>query len=145
VVRSLVVAALIAAVVSCTESRGVSVDEVYSPLPPTSDVAAVYLVIHNPTVQPDTLLAIVAPSAQRAEVHRQVTQNGMMFQMERVETLPIPARDSVVLAPGGVHVMLFGLRRRPAVGDTIDLVFQFRRAREVAAHALVKSRSELGR
>lgn len=121
------------------------VEAAYSPLPPTVDVAAVYLVIRNPTQRPDTLIGVTAPGAQRAELHRQVTQDGMMFQMEPVDELPIPAQDSVALAPGGLHVMLFDLARHPVAGDTLDLVFRFRRAGELPVSVPVKSRSDLER
>lgn len=136
---------LLATAAGCTESGGLRIEAAYSPLPPTVDIAAVYLVIHNPTQRSDTLIGVSAPGAQRAELHRQVTQDGMMFQMEPVDELPIPAQDAVALAPGGLHVMLFDLVRRPAVGDTLEMVFRFRRAGELPVSVLVRSRSDLER
>lgn len=143
--RALIAAALVAGAFACTESAGLTVADAYSPLPPTADVAAVYLVIRNPTGRSDTLIEVAAPSAQRAEIHRQVTRDGMMFHMERVEALPVPARDSVSLGPGGLHVMLFGIAQRPAAGDTVDLILRFRYAGAVPIAVLVKPRSEIGR
>jgi len=143
--RRLVAAALVVGLAGCTDSAGLTVGEAYSPLPPTADVAAVYLVIRNPTTQADTLIDVATPSARRAELHLQVTQDGMMFQMERVATLPVPAGDSVSFTPGGLHIMLFDLTTRPAAGDTVDLVLRFRHAGTVPVRAIVKSRSDIDR
>lgn len=143
--RGLIAAGLIAGLGACAEPASLTIGDAYTPVPPTADVAAVYLVIRNPTEQPDTLIEVAAPHAQRAELHRQVTRDGMMFQMERVETLAVPAGDSVSLSPGGLHVMLFDLATRPAVGDTLDLVLRFRHAGALPIRVLVKSRADIGR
>ncbi len=146
-VRGLIAVVAFAALAACApgDAGHLSVDDAYTPEPPTADVAAVYALIRNGAARADTLLGVTAPGAGRAELHQQVTEGGLMFHMQPVASLPIPARDSVPLAPGGLHVMLFGLPQRPAVGDTIDLLFTFRNAGEVPARARVVSRAELNR
>jgi copper(I)-binding protein len=45
-----------------------------------------------------------------------------MVTLSRIE---IPARGKVLLAPGFYHLMLKGLRRRLAIGDTVSLELWF--------------------
>lgn len=146
-VRRLTAAVAVVAVWACApaDAGTLTVDDAYSPEPPTADVAAVYAVIRNGTARPDTLVGVAAPGAGRAELHQQVSEGGLMFQMQRISSLPVPARDSVLLAPGGLHVMLFDLPEQPAVGDTILVRFTFQRAGEIVAEARVASRAELNR
>jgi copper(I)-binding protein len=60
-------------------------------------------------------------------LHTQVPDGGMM-RMEHVSTPVLPARDSLVLAPGGTHLMLMNLDRLPKPGDSISVTLTFARA-----------------
>ena len=42
--------------------------------------------------------------------------------------LPIPAKGSVLLAPGGLHVMLMGLPQPLKAGTTLPLTLNFEKA-----------------
>jgi copper(I)-binding protein len=48
--------------------------------------------------------------------------NGIM-RMRPAEPLAIPAGQTVKLAPGGVHVMLSGLKRTLSPGDSVAFEF----------------------
>jgi copper(I)-binding protein len=85
----------------------------------------VYFTITNPTDQPDTLVHVNTPDAAGISYHRSVTDGGLV-RMERLELLSVSPRDSLVLAPGGTHVMLSSLKRRNP-GDTIHISLTFAR------------------
>lgn len=59
--------------------------------------------------------------AGRVEIHNHVHEHGMM-SMRRVDKLVVPAGASVVLEPGGFHLMLFEMRKPLKPGDTVNLV-----------------------
>lgn len=61
--------------------------------------------------RPDRLVAASSPAAERVELHRTVKAGGVM-RMERVESLTIPAGETVRFAPGGLHLMLFGVKAK---------------------------------
>jgi protein SCO1/2 len=102
----------------------------------------VYLTVANDGDAADTLIAIESPVAARARVHREVTQGDMMA-MEPMAALPVPPHGVVRLAPGGLHIMLEGLRRRLVVGDTVALVLVFRVAGRLSVRASVVRYADL--
>ena len=95
--------------------------------PPTASEAAAYFTIVNRGREPDTLLTVTSPIAGAAMLHGQVPDGGMV-RMEHIGSPAIPARDSLVLAPGGTHLMLMTLDRLPKAGDTIAVTLTFARA-----------------
>ena len=77
--------------------------------------------------QSDALVGASTPVAASAEVHESMSENGVM-KMRAVPSLPIPAGKVVTLAPGGYHVMLFGLKHPLAAGQTFPLTLTFSHA-----------------
>jgi copper(I)-binding protein len=94
------------------------------PTPPSSTVAAAYLTIVNHGIKPDRLTGVSTPAAARAALHRTVSQNGMMA-MEAVPALALAPGGRIEVKPGGLHIMLFGLRKPLASGDEFPLALQF--------------------
>jgi len=105
---------------------------------------AVYLSIANRGNAADTLTGVESPIARRALVHDQMSRGGMMTMVART-ALPVPAHDVVRLAPGGTHIMLEGVARPVAAGDTVPLILVFRRGGRLAVRALVVSYADLVR
>lgn len=66
------------------------------------------------------IIAIKSPIADRAEIHEMKMDNGVMT-MRAVPNLPLGAGKSVSLAPGGYHIMLFGLHQQVKAGDSVPL------------------------
>lgn len=106
--------------------------------PPTTSEAAGYFTVVNRGSSPDTLVSITSPIATSAMLHMQVPDGGMV-RMEHIAAAPVPPRDSLVLAPGGTHLMLVNLSHLPAPGDSIPVSFVFARAGSVAIKLPVRS------
>ncbi len=70
-----------------------------------------------------TLVVIASPRAARIELHRSMAGASGMMHMQPVPRLPVPAGERLVLAPGGLHLMSFGLAARP--GDRVPLSLRF--------------------
>lgn len=98
-----------------------------APTPSGVDVSAGYLVINNPTANGDRLLGATSARADRVEVH-EMTMNGAVMQMRRVENLTIAAGQSVILAPGGMHLMFYGVAEPFAEGQSIPVQLTFEKA-----------------
>lgn len=65
------------------------------------------------------------------------TDHGNMV-MEQVEGIDIPAGESVMLEPGGFHIMLFDLAKPLASGDTVPVTLTFEQAGEIEVDAKVR-------
>lgn len=94
-------------------------------VPGMAKSAAGYMVIANNGETADHLIGIETGIAAKAEVHETVME-GDVAKMQAVPDLEIPADDTVVLEPGGLHVMLMGLTG-PLVEDAMvpaTLIFE---------------------
>lgn len=72
------------------------------------------------------LIGVTSPVAKRGEIHEMKDEGGMMT-MRAVDAVELPAGTTVSLAPGGLHVMLFGLSSPLAAGRKVKLTLEFRR------------------
>jgi protein SCO1/2 len=117
---------------------GVEVLRAYAFAPPTPSEAAAYFVARNTGAAADTLVAVSAIGAAGAAVHAQETHDGRVH-MKAQARIPIAAGDSLVLEPGGSHLMLVDLRRKPVPGDTMRVTLQFARAGALAVALPVRA------
>lgn len=83
-----------------------------------------YVTIVNHDSATVELLSASSTVAAAAEVHETMTHEGMSHMMAR-PAVPIAPRDSLVMKPGGLHVMLLQLTRRLSPGDTVPLILRF--------------------
>lgn len=91
-----------------------------------------YLSITNTGQSADVLLAVEAPSARSASMHRTAMNGGVMSMREIKGGLAIPPGKTVTFAPGGDHIMLTGLKRKTTAGETIPATLVFQKAGRVA-------------
>lgn len=104
---------------------GIRVEAAWSPArPPGSETGAVYFTLVNDSEQPVELLDGTTPIARKVEVHEHRFEEGMM-RMRRVPAITVPAQGRVEFEPMGYHLMLFGLERVPAAGETYPLRLNF--------------------
>lgn len=92
--------------------------------PPGAEVGAIYLSLDSPAG--DRLVSASSPAAAQAQVH-EMRMDGAVMRMRELEGgLPLPAHQVVTLAPGGLHIMLMGLKEPLKQGTTVPLhlVFQ---------------------
>lgn len=71
-----------------------------------------------------TLIGVESAAAERAELHEMTSVGGVM-RMGAVQKIDVAAGAEVELKPGGLHVMLFGLRPGSTPGGTIPLTLRF--------------------
>ncbi|MGQ0531809.1 MAG: copper chaperone PCu(A)C [Caulobacteraceae bacterium] len=101
-----------------------------APTPSGVEVSAGYLTVDNNTSVDDRLLRVTSPRAQRVEIHEMI-MNGAVMRMRPMETLTIPAHERVILAPGGAHLMFYGVTQPFAEGEEIPVQLTFETAGEV--------------
>ena len=79
-----------------------------------------YVEIKNSGTTDDALVGITTPAAGMPMLHETVVQDGIA-SMPHAMSVPVPAGQSVQLAPGGYHGMLMELTTALKEGDS----FQF--------------------
>jgi protein SCO1/2 len=110
--------------------------------PPSMDEAAAYITFRNNTAEEDTLVAIAADVAVRAEVHETMGE-GESRHMMAMPVLVIPARKETRLAPNGDHMMLRQLKKKVVAGDSVTLYLSLSRHGAVEVRAPVVPYAEL--
>ncbi len=124
--RLLVAAGLaFAGAAALAQGTAVGVSDAYArAVPPGQPNSAVFLTLSNASGEPHALVSAASPIADAVELHTHINDGGMM-RMRRVERIEVPAGESVSLKPGGLHVMLIGLKQNLQPGDQVDLTLTF--------------------
>ena len=61
-----------------------------------------------------------SPAAAKVELHSSMSMGGVM-QMHAMDSIALPTGKAVELKPGGMHVMLIGLKRQMKEGDKVPI------------------------
>lgn len=102
--------------------------------------AAGYMDIANTGKVADRLVSASTPHAARVEIHQSSMEGGMMRMKALPDGVEIPAGGKVSLAPGGLHLMLFGPKAAVKEGERIPLTLTFARAGKVDVQLAAESR-----
>jgi hypothetical protein len=105
--------------------------------PSTGPNTAAYLTITNPSKKEDKLLKVTCDYVTSVELHNNIEENGIM-KMRPVEFIEIGA-DPVELKPGGLHIMLMGLKPSFHGKEKIPLTLYFEKAGSVTIDFSVKA------
>lgn len=100
----------------------------------TSRPVAAYLTIRNEGVETDTLVMVRTPLSGKAEVHSMTNDNGVI-RMRPAGLVDIPASGVVLLAPGGLHIMMMKLHSPLVKGESIEITLEFKRDGEFTVTA----------
>jgi copper(I)-binding protein len=98
---------------------------------------AVYLVIENGTTQEDRLLSAETDIATAVELHLSQIEGDHM-SMHRQEQVIVPAGETIAFSPGGLHIMLVGLKLNLKIGETFDVKLKFEHGGEKTIPVTVK-------
>jgi copper(I)-binding protein len=114
-----------------------TIRDVFARVPASPDTTAVYLTVQNAGDTADALVAATTDVAGETQLHRTVMA-GSTMTMQPVPRIDVPARGEVRLAPGGLHIMLLGLRQALREGDRFTIRLSFERAGTVTVTAVVR-------
>lgn len=91
---------------------------------PGAPVGGAYMQVTNGDDTSHALVAARSDIAEHVELHNHVMEDGMM-KMRRMDSVPLPAGETVTFEPGGLHVMLIGLTAPLEAGGTFEIELQF--------------------
>lgn len=113
------------------------IDDLWAHPGEPGDHSAVYMTITNEGDADDTLIA-AATTVATTELHESMEHEDHVVSMEHVHEVPIPAGETVLFEPGGLHIMLMDLAEELATGDTFDLTLTFAKSGEVVVEVTVR-------
>ena len=90
--------------------------------------SAGYLSIINGTAETDTLLSVSTDAFEAAEVHESYETDDGLIGMRPAKNMSIASGDSLVLKPGGMHIMLMNAQNKLTESDSVNIYFSFKKA-----------------
>lgn len=106
-------------------------------------VGGAYLELRAAPGKGDRLIAAKSPAAGSVEIHTHALEGGVA-RMRRVDAIEIAGGKSVMLQPGGYHIMLIDLKQPLREGDRLKLILVFETAGEIEVDATVEAIGAMG-
>jgi periplasmic copper chaperone A len=132
-------ALLLGALITCcalAQAPSVTVTDAWVRATPGSDVAAVYLTVRNATGSPVTVTGVESPVAD-AMIHESTVEGGVS-RMRPQGAIIIAPGQILQFAPGGLHVMLHGLKHPLSPGDSVPVVLRLKSGGSLSFQARVR-------
>ncbi len=118
--------------------EGVTITDPYvRAVPPGQPNSASFMTVTNSGSSDRVLVGGSSPAAKVVELHSHTMEGGMM-RMRQVEKIDLPAGKDVSLEPGGLHVMLIGLKQNLTPGENVPLTLKFEDGSEVTVNAPIR-------
>jgi len=96
--------------------------------PPTAPAGGGYLTVTNKGTTEDRLISVKSPAAGAVQVHEMKMEGNIMRMREVEGGLAIPPGATVALAPGGLHLMMMGLKEPLKQGERVPVTLVFEKA-----------------
>jgi len=109
----------------------------------SAKAGAAFLTVTNTGKEPDRLVAAQTPVADKAELHTHLMDNGVM-KMRAVDSIDVAPGAPVTLKPGGLHVMLMGLKQPLTEGGRFPVTLTFEKAGAVTVEVAVQGAAAMG-
>lgn len=95
---------------------------------PNAPVGGGFFTIENTGTEADRLVSATSTIAKDTQIHEMALQGDVMKMRKLPEGLEIPAGETVVLAPGGFHLMFMGINQPLVEGETVSVTLTFEKA-----------------
>lgn len=122
---------------SCGNSGTIEVKDARARAAMQGGNSAIYFVIQNQTAGKDELIGAASDVANAIEIHESKMEGDMMM-MSPVESVLLESSAKVEFKPGGLHIMLIGLKQDLKAGDEIEVILQFKNNPSITVKAMVK-------
>ena len=122
-----------------TKIGALSIDDVWARSGQPGQVSAAFMEIKNKGAA-DKIISANCDCAKATELHDMKMADGKMI-MAQVPAMEVPANGELKLKPGSYHIMLIGLNRPLAAGETLPIKVKFEKAGEVTLSAKIKDKA----
>lgn len=104
------------------------VDEPWARTASANGTTAAYMLMTNTSQTPDRITAVSSPDAAEAMIHETRIDSKNVATMKPAAHVDLDPGVPLVFEPGGLHVMLTGLKHPLKEGDQLTVVFTFQHA-----------------
>ena len=123
---------------ACTAQKGITVRDAWMRATAEGENGAVYFVLQNDSTQQDELIDVSSNLADSVEIHESSMVAGTdVMQMDQVSSVALDADSEVVFTPGGLHVMLVGVKNELKLGDVVEILLHFRNHADIPVNVSV--------
>lgn len=138
---ALIAAAMLAAPLAAQEYRlgDITITRPWSRPTFVGPVGVGYLSIVNNGKVADALVGASSPAAASVQIHQSITVDNMA-RMRPLSAVEIAPGATVNIEPGGIHLMLMGLKAPLQAGQSVPLTLEFRTAGKITVELSVESR-----
>jgi len=144
VIGSAVVGAALVTVVPASAGESLQAENAWVPwAPPGLKVHVAYMTIVNRGATDQIIVSAESTDYERIELHRSVIKDGVST-MEAIGEVKVPANGRIEFAPTGLHLMLIGPRRPPALDGHVQIVLRLSSGEEVDVSAVIRRRDDAG-
>jgi copper(I)-binding protein len=98
---------------------------------PNAPVAGGFLTIVNTGAEDERLVSAASDIAKETQIHEMALEGDVMKMRQLRDGVVIAAGETVVLEPGGLHIMFMGLNGAFVEGETVPVTLVFEKAGEV--------------
>ncbi|WP_295891931.1 copper chaperone PCu(A)C [uncultured Vibrio sp.] len=105
--------------------------------PPGAVNSAVFMHLMNHSKQDQVIVSASTSAAGKVELHDVITEGDVM-KMRQISRLVIPAEGMLELRPGGLHIMLFDLKKPLVEDETIDVELTLESGEQYSITAPIK-------
>ena len=113
------------------DAKSIVIDHPWARATPTgAKTGAAYVTLINNGSSGDRLLAAKTPVADAVQFHSVSEENGVS-RMRELRAVEVPPGGKVTFSPGGMHIMLVGLKQPLKEGQTFPLSLTFEKAGKV--------------
>jgi copper(I)-binding protein len=107
-------------------ASGVMADEAYvRAVPPGQTNSAAFMTLHNHSTEAKRLMTVESSVADSVELHGHQHENGMMKMRQVKGGIEIAPHGMTKMEPGGLHIMLIGLKQKLVPGESVHLRLKF--------------------
>jgi hypothetical protein len=104
-------------------------------------VTAIFVALENHGATTKAVVAGSSDAAEKVELH-EMKMDGDMMRMSPVKQIEVPAGGQTELKPGGLHVMVFGLKKRPRVGESLTVTLTLDDGTKLPITAIIRPQEE---
>jgi copper(I)-binding protein len=106
---------------------------------PNAPVGGGYITITNTGSEDDALIAASSPVAEDVQLHQMTMEGDVMKMSALPDGIPVPAGATVTLEPGGMHLMMMGLKAPLVENAEVPVTLTFAKAGTVEITLIVGS------
>ncbi|MCF8708197.1 copper chaperone PCu(A)C [Rhizorhapis sp. SPR117] len=122
---------------ACAPAKVLYVDQAWVRLSANDDTpSAGYFTVHGGE-EDVRLLSVISPVVLRVDMHESMQKGGMM-SMQPINSVEIPARTDVTFAPGGKHLMIWGINAAMKQQGKLPLTFIFSNGDRIIYDAVIR-------